>query len=348
MFLILLLLLRTSFEASYSFTDTLVMVTTVSSGSITTFGVPGDACKKIKVGATGVYHVSQSAVYQSWRKGSLGVQTSLQNVTSGVEVLDFAVSSSESNVILVANQMADGRVMYLLDGAGAITTATNYTAAVIQSQITITTSSLFYLTKNSTNVTIYKTNYTGFVQSGFFLAVDYVNMIDTPDRQKLLFWSALSSVKIYNAAVTPPALLSTYTPSTVPASNSTKKITFSQDSTLAIIETDSYNPVVVLRLADCQVIHTISINDVIDSAHFVDGSNTLMMVFGQSATVVVDLITGSQYAIPVIPGVDRTSDWSSIFTCYNNVVQQLTISLSKISPSDKSSNYYLPLEVNGR
>ena len=80
----------------------------------------------------------------------------------------------------------------------------------------------------------------------------------------------------------------------------TGEITFSQDSNLAIIETDDRNPIQVLNLANYAVVYSVSINDTIHSAHFLDSANTMMIVFGQSSTVIVNLTSNILYTIPPI------------------------------------------------
>lgn len=116
----------------------------------------------------------------------------------------------------------------------------------------------------------------------------------------------------------------------------TGQITFSQDSTLAIIETDNFNPIKVLNLTDYVVVHSVSINDTIHSAHFLDSSNTMMIVFGQSSTVIVNLTSNSFYFVPPIVATSYTTDRvnNSIFTCSNNVLEQLEVNFSVEAASE--------------
>lgn len=92
-------------------------------------------------------------------------------------------------------------------------------------------------------------------------------------------------------------LLSTFTPPNSPNSSVTNTITFSFDSLLAIIETDHFNPVIVLNLTDSNftIAYSIVINDVIIEAHFLDSSNTVLILFCLNSVTYVDLITNEQF-----------------------------------------------------
>ena len=89
-----------------------------------------------------------------------------------------------------------------------------------------------------------------------------------------------------------------------------------------IIETDQWNPIIVFNITDKSILHSVTISDTIFSAHFLDANNTLMIVFGLNATVIVNLTDSSQYPLPPIIASDFTTDrvGSNIFTCYNNVI----------------------------
>lgn len=62
-------------------------------------------------------------------------------------------------------------------------------------------------------------------------------------------------------------------------------------------------------------------------AHFVDNTNTLLIVFCPDATIYVDLSNGNkQYSTYPIAGVDYASDQAnSIFTCEANQLTQVEI-----------------------
>ena len=132
--------------------------------------------------------------------------------------------------------------------------------------------------------------------------------------------------------------MQTINPANTPGvTGSTQMITFSQDSAFAIIETDTYNPIVIMNLTNFQVEYSISINQVINKVHFINGSNTHIIVFGVNSTILVDLTNGNQYALPLIPAVDSDVDYNnSIFTCHGNTMRQINISEEYV-PSEGQS-----------
>ena len=149
-------------------------------------------------------------------------------------------------------------------------------------------------------------------------------LVATPDFSKVLVWSDFSTTRIYDTATL--SELHSEPPGNIPIPGVTQKIAISQDSTLAIIETSSYNPIKVLNLTDYTVAYSVPITGTIFSAHFLDSSNTMIVVFELSSTYIVNLTSGAQYPIPLINATDYTTDMSnSIFTCHNNVIEQLQV-----------------------
>ena len=73
--------------------------------------------------------------------------------------------------------------------------------------------------------------------------------------------------------------------------NTTNKISISRDSSLAIIETDHYNPIYVVDLTTYEIRYSVSSNQVIHEVNFLDTDKTVLVVFGSSSLVFVDLLT---------------------------------------------------------
>ena len=69
-----------------------------------------------------------------------------------------------------------------------------------------------------------------------------------------------------------------------------------------------------------------------------NGSNTHIIIFGVANTVLVDLVNGNYFSLPLIPAIDSAVDNNSIFTCYNNVIRQMDVSLEYFPPED--SEFY--------
>ena len=120
------------------------------------------------------------------------------------------------------------------------------------------------------------------------------------------------------------AIVHTWAPLSPVAGDITAKITFSSDSSLAIIETDSINPIHIMELSTFQIIKTVQIIDTISEAHFLDASNEVIVVFGSAATYVADIIEGRKYSIPPFSATYLAADQdNNIFTCINSsLIQQ--------------------------
>lgn len=159
----------------------------------------------------------------------------------------------------------------------------------------------------------------------------YIHMAFSPDFNFLFIWNYYSTFKVLDANSLTPLL--TITPNNTPTLNSTQKVTFSSDSSLAILETDSHNPIAIYNLTSLTEEWTITIPDIIHSAHFLNDSNQFIIVFGTNSTTLVDILTGTHYPISHIPTTDSTVDYSNqVFTCHNNLLQQLLITTAAIPP----------------
>ena len=144
------------------------------------------------------------------------------------------------------------------------------------------------------------------------------NLVLSPDGKKILAWTNLSFVQLVDSSVpTSLILLNTWTPLNTPnVLDCTKTISFSQDSSLAIVETDNFNPIEILNTSDLSTVHTIDVFEPIESAHFINSSNFYVIIFGATTTFFVDIDARSQFHLTYIPGRSYTTDLNNnIFTC---------------------------------
>jgi hypothetical protein len=120
-----------------------------------------------------------------------------------------------------------------------------------------------------------------------------------------------------------------------PSSGSTSKITFSADSSLALIETDQANPLVVLHMSNYSELTSFSITHTITEAHFLDASNSIVVVLCPDATIFVDLSNNNtQYAITAILETTYATDQQNyLFSCTSNVVKQTYLNFTRVTPS---------------
>ena len=141
-------------------------------------------------------------------------------------------------------------------------------------------------------------------------------------------------------------LLHTFLPPVPTPGWVTEKITFSQDSSLALLETDTYNPLILINLNTFSSSNVSSIPSAISGAFFLNSSHSLVVVFTVAEFFLVDLANGVEYQLPFISATSTAADQdNNLFICHNNVVYQIRVSCSPL-PSD--SSFFLPLKLNDK
>ena len=112
-------------------------------------------------------------------------------------------------------------------------------------------------------------------------------MAVTPDHKKAIIWENTSSFQVISLV----DMETTFDQRTMTVSPTSEKITFSQDSSLAIIETDNLNPLLIYSMTSYNIVHHIPISAQIYSAHFLDSSNELIAIFTNISFIIVNLTT---------------------------------------------------------
>ena len=156
-------------------------------------------------------------------------------------------------------------------------------------------------------------------------------MAITPDYQQALIWNQVSTIKVINLTTMQPT--HTETPFPPPPSSTTNKITFSADSSLAIIEMDQHQPTLVLDLRTFLPVHQVSVNESIRGAYFLNNSNRYLFLLLQSSSQLIDLSANISYNLPFIEATAHTSDSNNyLYPCFNNTVSQ---KLLRITPKNE-------------
>jgi len=161
-------------------------------------------------------------------------------------------------------------------------------------------------------------------------------------------WNIETSCLFFN--LTSMTVLGTYTPASAPTFLSTGTISFSRDNKYAIIETDNFNPVVVLSLSNFTVINSIKVDDVIYSSLFFDVSKNRALVLAKNEIVIFELATNLSYSLPPINasifGVDSSMN---LFFCSNNTITRMSFDVenkSSAQAGDKTGGKASPTPVN--
>jgi hypothetical protein len=127
--------------------------------------------------------------------------------------------------------------------------------------------------------------------------LSYNKMVLNPNHTRAFVWNDYGHVAAYDVNTYDNTF--NWTPLNTPTTtNAISDITFSADSELVILETDSFNSLEIVNLSSLLTVYSIRIDDVINYAHFLNSSSQQIVVHGQKALLVVDLPTGTQYEIP--------------------------------------------------
>ena len=200
MFLLLQFLFSISLALTYTFGNVTLNINYVSTGNITNYS-SGDQCHKIITRNAQVYHASAEKVYQSWPKGSLNVQTSLQNISGTASTLkDFSVSEDEKEVAFITSDTTNGRIIYTLNTSYQVTSTTSHSQTIAANSVAINGSELILTTQDFGTFKTYltKVDLSGTVLLNKNTTILNRPMVATPDFQKVLVWSDWSTVKIYD------------------------------------------------------------------------------------------------------------------------------------------------------
>lgn len=123
-------------------------------------------------------------------------------------------------------------------------------------------------------------------------------------------------------------------------SGSTQKITFSSDSTLAIVEADT-SSVFIVNLTDGSTFTSIPSSEEVLSAHFLNTSNNFIVIFGVTKFVVVDLALNLRIEKTYSGTVPThfTADYSnSVFTCTNGLIYNEKITIESLVEAQNPSS----------
>jgi hypothetical protein len=171
-----------------------------------------------------------------------------------------------------------------------------------------------------------------------------------PSRTTVFAWTENSQVVGYDTSTFSQVF--SWTPPTPPSTTNTLSgINFSADSELVILETDAFNPLLVVNLTTNLTLHSIIINETILYAHFLNSSNQQLVVHCQNSLILVDLATMSQYQVspPLTANIFVADELSNVFTCQNgasSLLEQRTIVFTKITTSNTSTNTSANTSIN--
>ena len=123
--------------------------------------------------------------------------------------------------------------------------------------------------------------------------ISFKRMAVTPDFQKACVWNKSAAVNIFD--LNTMTLLHTFVPPVPTPVFLTELITFSQDSSLALLETSTYNPLFLINLNTFTSYNVISTTSGIPGAFFLNSSLSIVVVFTDSKFFLVDMARGMEF-----------------------------------------------------
>ena len=288
-----------------------------------------DQCNKLISRSNKIYHVSSELKYESWLKGSLSSPTETINVSPGWSLDGFHVDDIESKVVIATNAWTNGRTIYNLDGSQQRISTQNYDKPYTVHAVAINGLEIIELVENfggSGLAHLRKIDFTGNLISQITMSIDYKKMDVTPDFQKALVWNYASVVKIFD--LTTMTILHTYSPPVLTPYYRTRKITFSHDSSLALLETSDINPIIVINMSTFSDQNVFTTTSIIYTAFFLNSSLEIIAVFTNLKIYLVNITTGLICEIPKVNITTIDSYFENdFFICHNNVVTQIRITI---------------------
>ena len=247
MFLFVFPLLGIALATTFTYPNHTLTIATSASGTIHNL-TSGDQCKKILARDRQIYHLSSEGVYQSWPRGDFSVPSEQLVVYPGGSTRDFDVNQTEEEVSIVTTSNSVGRYKFILNSSFQIVSNASF-SQVLSTYETV----LNYPYNYALNIGFFfpaNTFITKFLNNGiittFVIDNTYTHMAFSPDFNFMFTWNPSSTFQVLDGNTLNSIL--TITPTITPAANSTEKVTFSSDSSLAILETDHYNPIIIYNL----------------------------------------------------------------------------------------------------
>jgi hypothetical protein len=344
-FLLFVLLLRSTLASSYSFSDVVIDYSVISSGPIT-FLSAGDKCRKIVAEDIGIYHVSTESVFESWSKGSLGAFRGKEVVPEAVT--DYDLDPGEARAVFATNAGSAGIRVIEMDGGGSITSTNSFVTVETGVNISANGIGIVQMSIFSGNPRLdrYDTSGASLAPSSDVLYA-FSEMKVSPNRLIGVFWNDNSEFAFIDMAT--DAFLWFILPANYPPSPVTQDFAFSSDSSLIVYETDGYNELEVISTSNYTVMNSFAISDTIQKTLFLNGSNEILLVFGSTAFLVLNLTSNVTYSMPPLLATDYAGDYSFFYTCFENVLSQykLTVgppsSASATTSVDPEAEFYLAL-----
>lgn len=316
----------------YLFSNANITTKAVSWGNLRVQGHPSDICLNLKVRNKWVYHLGSQNSCQRWQTDDLTSSTSFLDFSFllGQRIWDFQISADESQISFITSNLANRTYIYSQSWYYTVYLNQTYSEPNQPTQVFPNYPFIYeFYASNSLNnhSTLTKINFatlTAVKKATTAQKYDYI--ATSPSFTYAVMWSEQSSCLFYSLQKL--SNLSSYVPKNTPNTSATSKIFFSSDQSLVVLQTDYFNPVVILSLQNFTVLHEISVTDVIYEAQFLNSSNTFLVVFCEHSTIYVNLLTNEQYSTPGLQTSIFELSQNSLYTCEKNVINKTSIKIN--------------------
>lgn len=296
-----------------------------------------DRCKKLIIKSTCLYSLSTEGIFQDWLLSTYATNTLVgsENTTSHSEDIDLGLGEA---LLYILNSL-NGSINVQFLNSGAITGSKlqdNYFAQTSNkgaNQIAIKALSHYYLVREY-NTVDYMFVYNFGLVTSYALTSTNATFYLSSDQKFMTLCQPNSVIFLYN--FTSMSLLHTFTPSNAVPASITNRITFDAASTLMIIETDSFNPVLVVSLSNYSTIHSFSYPHTIRAATFFNSGTDFILLTADDAVHIFDSRTGLLHDASglVVASSAFASDFANtLFVCSQNTVYKYSFSYGVLNTS---------------
>ena len=249
-FYLLPLLLSVTSPSNYAFDDAIIRFRTVSSSPILNYTTVSDTCGQLVLWPNQIYHISTANVFQSAFRNDLSTHTSVLNISTIYDVVDYSISASELRLFLITTNLINTIKVYQIAQPSFVASHLyDFDSPQIPSQIFYSRVSLwiFSVDASSSLTMLQRLNrINGILINGTTIPGIYSKM--TVDRTFRLAAMVNAQSEVLFIDTETYQHLGSWAPPVPPPANVTQSVAISWDFKRAIIETDHYNPVNILDL----------------------------------------------------------------------------------------------------
>ena len=182
------------------------------------------------------------------------------------------------------------------------------------------------------------TNHTTSLDNVIVFPSPYGKLAISPDRSTAIHWNSFTFLTFYDLGNF--SLRGMHDQLMTTTNWLTKYISFNQDSTLALVETDAFHPITILRVANITTVGQYPFSGVIHRATFI--TDDLILIATWTSLYVLDTTVGTPSLLTTLSFAYLTSEWDTLkdklYLCGNNTIRVFKVTAVPLPSSSNSSN----------